>query len=233
MLAHRLLAITLLTCGALVAGEAGAPVPFRPDLPVGTKCLIEPALLHPTQTGIGLREVQLRIAKMRRWPAKRLQGFLEARITPVVIGPGNEVYLLDHHHLARLLLESKLAPVMRAEIKANWAALPERDFWARMREHNWVYLADEAGLPLKDPSQLPKRVMDMRDDPYRSLSWLVRERHGYREVDAPFLEFRWADFFRSRISIGAGTRGFERALAKALRLCHSPEAKDLPGYARP
>jgi hypothetical protein len=213
-----------------MTGVAGDYVPFRPDLAVGTKCLLDPASLRPTQTGVGMREVEMRIAKMRRWPAKRVQRFMETKVTPIVIGPGNEVFLLDHHHLARLLLESKMMPLMYAEIKTNWAALSERDFWARMEEHQWVYLFDETGRPLKDPSELPRRVMDLRDDPYRSLSWLVRESNGYKEVDAPFLEFVWANFFRSRVKIGAGKHGYDRALSAALRLCHSPEAKDLPGY---
>ena len=83
---------------------------------------------------------------------------------------------------------------MYAEIKGNYGALSAPDFWAMMKERQWVYLFDQAGRPLKDPSQLPKRVMDLRDDPYRSLSWLVREQHGYREVDTPYLEFLWANF---------------------------------------
>jgi hypothetical protein len=58
----------------------------------------------------------------------------------------------------------------------------------------------------------------------------VREQNGYKEVDAPFLEFQWANFLRSRIKIGPGGKGYERAVPVAMRLCRSPEAKDLPGY---
>jgi hypothetical protein len=222
-----------LFCGLAIAARADNYVPFRPDLPVGTKCLIDPALLHPTQSAVGMREVELRIAKMKRWPAKRRERFLLEKTAPILLGPGNEVYLLDHHHLARMLLESRIRPVMYAEIKGNYAALSEHDFWALMKERQWVYLFDEAGRPLSDPSQLPKRIMDLRDDPYRSLSWLVREQNGYQDVGTPFLEFVWANFFRSRIKIEPGRRGCDRALSAAMGLCHSPEAKDLPGYIPP
>lgn len=225
-----LIALSLLLCGVVIAAGAEVYVPFRPDLPVGTKCLIDPAVLHPTQSAVGMREVQMRIAKMKRWSAKRRERFMLEKTAPIVIGPGNEVYLLDRHHLARLLLESKIAPLMYAEIKGNWTALSESEFWAMMKQRQWVYLCDEAGRPLNDPSQLPKRIMDLRDDPYRSLSWLVREQNGYRNVDAPFLEFLWANFFRSRVTIEPGKRGYGRALSAAMRICHSPEAKDLPGY---
>jgi hypothetical protein len=224
------IALSLFLCGVVLAAGADNYVPFRPDLPVGTKCLVDPALLHPTQSAVGMREVRMRIAKMKWWSAKRRQRFMQEKTAPILIGPGNQVYLLDRHHLARILLESKIEPVMCAEIKGNCAALSERDFWAMMRERKWVYLFDEAGRPLNDPSQLPKRIMDLRDDPYRSLSWLVREQNGYQNVNAPFLEFLWANFFRSRIKIEAGNKGYDRALPAALRICHSPQAEDLPGY---
>jgi hypothetical protein len=224
------IALSLFLCGVVIAARADNYVPFRPDLPVGTKCLIDPALLHPTQSAVGMREVQMRIAKMKRWPAKRRERFMQEKTAPILIGPGNEVYLLDHHHLARMLLESKIMPLMCAEIKGNCAALSEHDFWAMMKERKWVYLFDEAGRPLNGPSQLPRRIMDLRDDPYRSLSWLVREQNGYQDVDAPFLEFLWANFFRPRITIGPGKKGYDRALSAAMRICHSPEAKNLPGY---
>jgi hypothetical protein len=225
-----LIALSLFLCGVGIQARAQDYVPFRPDLPVGTKCLIDPAVLHPTQSAVGMREVEMRIAKMKGWSAKKRERYMQEKTAPIVVGPGNKVYLLDHHHLARLLLESKIMPMMYAETKGNYAALPEREFWATMKERKWVYLFDEAGRPLKDPSQLPERIMDLRDDPYRSLSWLVREQNGYEEVDVPHLEFLWANFFRPRIKIDSDKEGYDRALREAMRLCHSPEAKALPGY---
>ncbi len=161
---------------------------------------------------------------------KKRERFMQEKTAPIVIGPGNEVYLLDHHHLARLLLESRLLPRMYAETKGNYAGLSERDFWTMMKERKWVYLFDETGRPLSDPAELPKRIMDLRDDPYRSLSWLVRERNGYSQVNAPYLEFLWANFFRSRIKIEPGKDGCERAVPAAMLLCHSSEARALPGF---
>lgn len=224
------IAVSLFLFGVVIPARAGNYVAFRPDLPVGTKCLIDPAVLRPTQSTVGMREVEMRIEKMKGWPAKKCERLLREKTAPIVVGPGNEVYLLDHHHLARLLLESRIMPLMYAEIRGNCAALSEQDFWTTMKERKWVYLFDETGHPLSDPSQLPKRIMDLRDDAYRSLSWLVRERNGYKQVDVPHLEFLWANFFRSRINIQAGKAGYAQALSAAMRICHSPEAKDLPGY---
>src|ERR1039457_5874502 len=106
------IALSLFLCCAVISARAEDYVPFRPDLPVGTKCLIDPEVLHPTQAAVGMREVELRTAKMRGWSAKKRERFMQEKTAPIVIGPGNEVYLLDHHHLARLLLESKLMPMM-------------------------------------------------------------------------------------------------------------------------
>jgi hypothetical protein len=61
----------------------------------------------------------------------------------------------------------------------------------------------------------------------------VREQDGYKQVEAPYLEFLWANFFRSRIKIEPGKEGWERAVAVAMRICHSPEARELPGYMGP
>jgi len=41
----------------------------------------------------------------------------------------------------------------------------------------------------------------MKFDPYRSLAWIMREHHGYLKSNAPFSEFRWADFFRKRVLV--------------------------------
>lgn len=227
------IAVSLLLGGLVLPIGAETYVEFKPDLPVGTKCLIDPAVLHPTQTMVGMREVEMRTAQLKGWSVNRRERFMQERTAPIVIGPGNEVYLLDHHHLALMLLQSKILPTMYVEIKGNYAALSEQDFWAMMEKRQWVYLFDEAGHVLKGPSQLPKRILDLRDDPYRSLAWLVRERGGYKQVKVLYQEFLWANYFRSRIKIEGGEEGYQRAVAAALPLCHSPQARDLPGYIAP
>ncbi len=93
-----------------------------------------------------------------------------------------------------------------------------------------MYLHDETGKPLANPAGLPRTIGGMRDDPYRSLAWLVREKDGYSETESPCADFHWADFFRTRVHLGDGTNAFDQATTEAVAVAHSPEAKDLPGY---
>ncbi len=208
-------------------------VPFRPDLPAGTKCKIEVSLLHPTQAAVGMYEVQLRSNKMQKWSAAKLDAYMRGKVAPVVVGPGNLVYLLDHHHLARVLADTKLSPTLYAVVKGSHAHLAARDFWKLMTEQHWVFLLDEAGHELKDPSQLPTAIRDMRDDPYRSLAWMVREQGGYNLSGAFFAEFQWANYFRHRIPFETTPAGYGQATAAALKISHDPAAKDLPGFIAP
>jgi hypothetical protein len=125
-----------------------------------------------------------------------------------------------------------------------------------MHERNWVYLFDRFGGGPRPPGTLPGHMKDLAFDPYRSLAWIVREHHGYFKNDAPFSEFKWANFFRSRIlldqDILAGKHTFDEfasevdphgtleltddgkeVLDEALFLAASAEARALPGFRGP
>jgi hypothetical protein len=177
-----------------------------------------------------MKEVEMRAEKLRQLSAEKLQKYLSKKVAPIVIGPGGIPYLLDHHHLARALIASGTSKLLIAEVKENWSKLSEPEFWAKMKAQNWVYLRDETGKPISDPKYLPPSIAAMHDDPYRSLSWLVREQGGYQETDNPYAEFQWADFFRARIQLVNNTNAFDQATAQAVKLAHSPDARSLPGY---
>ena len=131
--------------------------------------------------------------------------------------------------------------------------LEETYFWKTMHEHNYVYLFDRSGGGPQQPANLPSHIKDLDFDPYRSLAWIVREHHGYVKNTAPFSEFKWANFFRTRIlldqDILAGKHTFDdfafevdehgrleltddgqEVIEEALFLASSPEARGLPGF---
>ena len=59
--------------------------------------------LRPTQMTVGIREVE---EKRKRWRAEsKMKGeeFLGKHMIPVVLGPKDRHYVIDHHHLARAL----------------------------------------------------------------------------------------------------------------------------------
>lgn len=73
--------------------------------------------LRPTQMTVGLREVE---HKRAQW---RMQGgdagqFLGRHMIPVVIGPKHRSYVIDHHHLARALIEEGQKEVLTSVVIA-------------------------------------------------------------------------------------------------------------------
>lgn len=187
-------------------------------------------MLHPTQFAVGTKEVEMRAAKIRAMDAHDLEKYLRKHVAPIVIGPRGVPYLLDHQHLARVLLQSGASKFLYAEVKENWSGLSEPEFWTRMEAHHWVYLYDETGKGPLDPTNLPPTIAAMRDDPYRSLAWLVRKRGGYVDTSAPYADFQWADFFRARIQLGSDTNAWAQAESEGSKLAHSAAAQPLPGY---
>jgi hypothetical protein len=215
-----------------VAAAADA-VPYSPDLPAGTICAVPIDKLHPTQSAVGMWEVDRRAENIARKNAKKLKEYLQEHQAEIVIGPGGVPYLTDGHHLSLALLKAKIATTVDARVEANWRELKPDEFWKKMKLTEKVYLYDNRGKGPLEPAQLPKKVTDMSDDPYRSLAWAVKERGGIKKSPISFSEFKWANFFRARIKIDSTPGSFERAIETALRICHSPEAKDLPGYLPP
>ena len=165
---------------------------------------------------------------------------------------------MDHHHLVRALYDalhkeegSKLCAFV--EVLANGSTLERVYFWKQMHKRNWVYLFDRDGAGPQQPERLPSHIKDLAFDPYRSLAWIVRDHHGYLKNDAPFSEFKWASFFRTRIlldqDILAGKHTFDdfafdvdakgqlmltddgkEIVEEAMFLAASPEARGLPGF---
>ena len=86
-----------------------------------------------------------------------------------------------------------------------------------MHQDHFVHPINAKGIS-KPLSALPKDLQCLKDDPYRSLAGFVRVAGGYRKTPAPFAEFQWADFFRTRIGAKALRKRFDRSVAKGVRL---------------
>jgi hypothetical protein len=181
--------------------------------------------LKPTQMTVGMGEVE---AKRKRWGrmkgAKR-KTYLASHMVPVVLGKGG-FYLLDHHHeCLALLLEGQTEVLV--EVRASLEHLSEGEFWTFLDNANWCHPYDAEGKRCAI-REIPEGLKGLKDDPWRSLAGEVRRAGGYAKADAPFSEFRWADFLRRRM---AGKVAKRRSLAFALELAHSREAEHLPGWS--
>jgi hypothetical protein len=221
------LGLWLLIAQVVFASET---VPYDPALPEGSLCSVEIVKVRPTQFTVGKWEVDRRVEHIAQLKPKKLQEYLDEHKAAIIIGPQDAPYLIDGHHLCCALMKSKVRSTVDAKVAANLRNLAPAEFWAAMKKNGWVYLYDEKGRGPLEPGRLPKTVADLADDPYRSLAWAVRERGGWEKSPTSFAEFQWATFFRSRIKIENGPGGWEKAVEEALKVSHTPQAKNLPGY---
>jgi hypothetical protein len=187
--------------------------------------------LRPTQITVGMREVASKRARWREVGARKGAEFLGRHMIPVVLGPKDRHYIIDHHHLARALHEEGVKDVL-ISVVANLSKLEADGFWFVLDNRNWMHPFDDKGKR-HHYADVPKQVSDMIDDPFRSLAGELRRAGGFAKDTTPFSEFLWADFLRRRIKRKAVEANFSRTLEKALQLAKSHEASYLPGWCGP
>lgn len=184
--------------------------------------------LCPTQLTIGMIEVETKRKHLAALSAKEQQEFLQSHPMPVVIGPGERLYITDHHHLARAALEAGIANGYFT-VDADFSSHGPEDFWRKMDENSWVHPLDQNGVR-HHYACIPSHLSQLIDDVYRSLAGFVRDAGGYEKTRTAFAEFIWADFFRRNVAIEDVNADFSRAVRLAQRLARNPLAKGIPGF---
>jgi hypothetical protein len=187
--------------------------------------------LRPTQITVGMREV---LAKRKHWRetrTKKGREFLGKHLIPVILGPKRRHYVIDHHHLARALHDEGVKDIA-VTVVANLSTLDRDAFWTVLDNHNWMHPFDDAGRR-RHYEDIPKSVVDLIDDPFRSLAGELRRAGGFAKDTTPFSEFLWADFLRRRMKRKLVEADFDRAVDKALQLAKSMDANYLPGWCGP
>lgn len=188
--------------------------------------------LRPTQFVLGMKEVNDKTEKMSRMNEKELQKFCDEHIIPIIIGPGKEPYLIDHHHFTRACWELKV-PCYKFKILANKSKMKEADFWNFLYQKKWINLRDQFGLGPHLPSALPIDIRSMADDPFRSLVWSLIDMGAIKKVNIPFFEFEWTDFFRLNLDIRLHSKSnFTDAIKGAKKLAKSKSTSHLPGHIK-
>jgi hypothetical protein len=187
--------------------------------------------LRPTQLTVGMREVEAKRKRWREIAAKEGGKFLGRHMIPTVLGPKARHYVVDHHHLARALHDEGVKDVAVTLI-ANLSKLEQDEFWTVMDYRSWMHPFDSKG-ERRHYEDIPKRMADLVDDPFRSLAGELRRAGGFAKDTTPFSEFLWADFLRRRMKRRTIERDFERAVEKAIKLAKSEDAAYLPGWCGP
>ena len=187
--------------------------------------------LRPTQITVGMREVEVKRKRWREKGSKKELKFLEDHMIPVILGPKERHYVIDHHHLARALHEEGRKDVL-VTVVANLSKIEKDAFWVFLDNRSWLHPFDEHGRR-REYSDIPSSVSDLVDDPYRSLAGELRRIGGFAKDTTPFSEFLWADFLRRRVKRKLVEEDFGRALEKSMELAKSLDADYLPGWCGP
>lgn len=187
--------------------------------------------LRPTQITIGMREVSAKRQQWREKSSHEGRDFLGRHMIPVVMGPKGRPYLIDHHHLARALHEEGVELVLTTVV-SDLSHLAKDAFWVVLDNRSWMHPFDDTGTRCSY-SDIPKSVIHLTDDPFRSLAGALRRAGGFSKDSTPFSEFLWADYLRRHIKRSIVEKDFDHALELALDASKTHDTNYLPGWCGP
>ena len=187
--------------------------------------------LRPTQITVGMREVSEKRKRWREMKTKKGEKFLGNHMIPVILGPKDRHYVIDHHHLALALYKEGVKDVL-VSVTSNLSMLEADAFWFVLDSRNWMHPFNDEGRRCSY-TDIPKSVNKLKDDPFRSLAGELRRVGGFAKDTTPFSEFLWADFLRRRINRKLVENDFDHALEAAMKLAKSQDAVYLPGWCGP
>lgn len=214
-----------------------SPDTCKQQTAAGVKCTCDLGSLRPLQGAVGMEEVGDKAKDIGS--GKKTRHHLAYDPIKIVRGP-NGLYVTDHHHgaLAWLKAGQKMGT---CQIQFDTISTEPTQFWADLKAKKLVRLANEKGESITE-TQLPTKLMDLPDDPYRTLAWMVRKKDGFcralMQGNTEFAEFKWADWFRKRpeLPLDKVKASPKNMRAKALELAKDPTkandplAASLPGY---
>jgi hypothetical protein len=184
--------------------------------------------MKPTQLTLGLAEVEERAAKIAAMTAAAREAYIEHKAIPYVLGPGRKTYIVDHHHLARALWSLNIREAVLGQEVADWSSLEPKAFWRMMESKGYCWPIDADGNR-RPYAAIPASIENLTDNVWRTLARRVRG-EAFDDLDTPFQEFMWGDYFRTFMTRRLIELQFELAVELATKLAHLSEAQDLPGY---
>ena len=136
--------------------------------------------------------------------------------------------MVDHHHLVRALWSLGIGEATLGDQLADWSDLEVKAFWRKMESSGFCWPIDAEGnrRPYAD---IPDHVSNLTDNFWRSLARRVRGK-AFENLDTPFQEFMWGDYFRTFMSRRLIESHFELAVDLATKLARVTDAQDLPGF---
>lgn len=191
--------------------------------------------LRPTQWCVGLAEVWARQHDFAQETRHQRMEYLRSKPVPLVRSSAGNLWMIDRHHRLRGLLEiDPLATTLGyliADGVENGTEPDHQQVLAFLESRGWLYLYDGRGCGPLNAADLPSSLLDLEDDPYRSLVWKLKQ-EGFIKPQAqiPYHEFRWGAWLRSRPLPPFSSRRLQPALAPARRLVCSQASSGMAGW---
>ncbi len=203
-----------------------------PEVEKGTELIeVSIAELQPTQWCIGLAEVWARQEDFSRDSRQERLDYLKRKPVPLVRSAAGGLWMVDRHHRLRGLHGLDAHASAWGYVIADLPTSQRQEVLRFLQQQGWLYLYDGRGQGPRAAEELPSSLMDLDDDPYRSLVWKLKKEGAIKpQPQIPYHEFRWGAWLRRRPLPPFSSRRLEPALATARRLVCSPAASDLAGW---
>ena len=139
--------------------------------------------------------------------------------------------MVDRHHRLRALLELDPQTTTWGYVIAQLDVDDRAAVLEVLDQRGWLYLFDGRGNGPRPALELPGSLMDLDDDPYRSLVWKLKQEGLIKpQRQIPYHEFRWGSWLRRRPLPPFSSRHLTPALIASRRLVCSQAASGLPGW---
>ena len=187
--------------------------------------------LQPTQLCVGLAEVWSRQKDFSLESRQERLDYLRRKPVPLVSDRIGKLWMVDRHHRLRALLEMDRDVTTYGYVIAELNSETRGAALEALQHRGWLYLHDGRGNGPWDPVKLPHSLLDLEDDPYRSLVWKLKK-EGLIEPQRliPYHEFRWGAWLRTRPLPPFSSAHLAPALPAGRRLAQSPAASHLAGW---
>ena len=206
------------------------PLPAPPDDP-DSLLKVTVAELRPTQLCIGLAEIRNRQADFAGESRKERRRYLRRKPVPLVRARSGALWMVDRHHRLRGQLEIDPDAEAIGYVVLQLASDHPRVVLEALAQRGWLYLHDGRGQGPCPPERLPRTLLGLEDDPYRSLVWKLKQEKVIEAAPLiPFHEFRWGAWLRSRCLPPFSSLCLEPALPAARALARSTAARRLAGW---
>src|ERR1700689_5740136 len=142
------------------------------------------AELRPTQITVGMREVRAKQKEWQQQDKKKKAEFLGRHMIPIIRGPKERLFVIDHHHLSLALHNEGVENVLVISV-ADLRSLTDDEFWIYLDNRNWVHPYDASGRR-RGFDAIPRKIAGLRDDPFRSIAGELGRLGGGARDHPPF-----------------------------------------------